>query len=91
MPLFTVIFQIESTYYDNEQYNLVGTVQKEYQAESLEALQELLDDPESLNSVDDFDVFHPDCPDPPDEITLFVIQIVNEEGSVVFDLSQDAT
>ncbi len=90
MPMFTVTFQIESTYFDNEEYNLVDTVEKEYEAESLEVLQDLLDDPEALNEIDDFDVFHPDCPDAPDEITLYVIQIVNEEGKVVYDISNES-
>ena len=90
MPIFTATIQIESTYFDNEEYNLVDTVEKEYDVDSLEALQELLDDPEALNEIDDYDVFHPDYPDAPDEITLFVIKIEDEKGKVVFDISNES-
>lgn len=83
MALFTVTFQLQSRYFGNEQYNLVDTIQKEYEVEDLKTLKSLLTDPQELASIDDFSVFNPEVPDGPDEVEVVAIRIDDEQGCTV--------
>lgn len=81
MALFTVTFQLQSRYFGKEQYNLVDTIQKEYEVDDLKTLKALLKDPQELASIDDFSVFNSEVPDGPDEVEVIAIRIEDEQGS----------
>ena len=84
MAIFTVTFQLQSRHFDNEQFNLVDTIQKEYEVESLAVLKKILNKPEELESIDDFSVFNAAIIDPPDEVKVSYVLIEDEQGKELF-------
>ena len=84
MAIFTVTFQLQSRYYENDQLNLVDTIQKEYEVENLSALKKILKESDELESIDDYSVFNSAVIDPPDEVTVTYVLIKDEQEKEVF-------
>ena len=57
MANFVVTFQLNSNY-DDESLNLTNTIEEEYEADDLDALFEILDDPDEMDSIDDASVMN---------------------------------
>ncbi len=84
MESFVVTFRLESHYYDNDALNIVTLVEKEFSAEDLDSLFDLLEDMETLDALDDSVVFNEDAESEPDEVNVEYIKINDHLGKVVY-------
>lgn len=83
MANFTVTFQLQSFYPDDE-YDLKELFNKDYEADDLDSLFDILDDTDELDSVDDTGVLNDDSPDEPDEINIEYVLIHDQDGNEVY-------
>ena len=83
MANFTVTFQLISNY-DDESLNLTDTIEEEYEADDLDALFEILDDPDEMDSIDDASVINMDTDETPYEVNIEYVLIKDESGSEVY-------
>ena len=81
--IFKVTFKLES-YYDDESNNLTGSVLKEFDADNLDALFEILDDMDEIDSIDDTSVINLETDDSPDEVNIEYVLINDDTGKEVY-------
>ena len=83
MANFEVTFELKS-YYEDEAYNLVETITETMEADDLDALFEILDDPDTLDEIDDTCVINLDTDDSAEEINIEYVLIEDESGKVIY-------
>ena len=83
MANFVVTFQLNSNY-DDESLNLTDTVEEEYEADDLDALFEILDDPDEMDSIDDASVINMDTDGTPYEVNIECVLIKDQGGAEVY-------
>ena len=83
MANFEVTFELKS-YYEDEAYNLVETITETMEVDDLDALFEILDDPDTLDEIDDTCVINLDTDDSAEEINIEYVLIEDESGKVVY-------
>ena len=77
--IFTVTFQI-TAYHENSRLNKKSLQEKDFEAKSLDKLFEILDERETIDSVDDSDVMVDD----PIEVNVEYVLICDEKGKEVY-------
>ena len=65
-------------------YNLVETITETMEVDDLDALFEILDDPDTLDEIDDTCVINLDTDDSAEEINIEYVLIEDESGKVVY-------
>ena len=83
MKKFAVTFQLNS-YYEDESFNLTNTIDEEYEANDLDSLFDILDEPDEIDSIDDSSVINLDTNDSPDEVNIEYVLIKDESGTEVY-------
>ena len=83
MKKFAVTFQLNS-YYEDESLNLTNTIDEEYEANDLDSLFDILDEPDEIDSIDDSSVINLDTNDSPDEVNIEYVLIKDESGTEVY-------
>ena len=83
MANFMVTFQLISNY-DDESLNLTDTIEEGYEADDLDALFEILDDPDEMDSIDDASVINMDTDETPYEVNIEYVLIKDENGAEVY-------
>ena len=83
MAKFVVTFQLNSNY-DDESLNLTETIEEEYETDDLDALFEILDDPDEIDSIDDASVINMDTDETPYEVNIEYVLIKDEAGAEVY-------
>ena len=83
MKRFAVTFQLNS-YYEDESLNLTNTIDEEYEANDLDSLFDILDEPDEIDSIDDSSVINLDTNDSPDEVNIEYVLIKDESGTEVY-------
>ena len=83
MKRFAVTFQLNS-YYEDESLNLTNTIDEEYEANDLDSLFDILDEPDEIDSIDDSSVINLDTDDSPDEVNIEYVLIKDESGTEVY-------
>lgn len=83
MALFTVTFQLKS-YYSDDQFDKENVIKKEYDAEDIDSLFDILDDTDELDSIDDTIVINDASPEPPEEVNIEYVLIHDHEGKQVY-------
>ena len=83
MANFMVTFQLISNY-DDESLNLTDTIEEGYEADDLDALFEILDHPDEMDSIDDASVINMDTDETPYEVNIEYVLIKDESGAEVY-------
>lgn len=83
MTDFTVTFQLTS-FYDEDEFNMTETVDKSYEADSLDDLFDLLDEGDFADELDDSAVLNTETEDSPIEVNVEYVLIHDEKGSEVY-------
>jgi len=84
METFTVLFAINSCYED-ESLNLSMRLEQSIEADNLDSLFEILDDPDFINTIDDSDVINQESDQSPVEVNVEYIRITDTYGSLVYE------
>lgn len=83
MSNFLVTFQL-SSYYEDESLNLTNIIEEDFEADDLDSLFEIIDDPDNTDSIDDSSVINMDTDDSPYEVNIEYVLIKDESGSVLY-------
>ena len=83
MANFEVTFELNS-YYEDEAHNLAEIITETMEADDLDALFEILDDPDTLDEIDDTCVINLDTDDSAEEINIEYVLIEDESGKVIY-------
>ena len=79
MEKFVVTFELKS-FYQDDKYDKVALSTKDYEANTLDDLLEILDDMEEIDQIDEQNVINDDAVEEPEEVNVEYVQIHNAEG-----------
>ena len=83
MMQFHVTFELKS-FYDDESFNLCGTVVEDMKADDLDDLFEILNEGDAIVEIDDMCVINLETKNNPIEVTIEYVLITTESEEVVY-------